>query len=202
MIGRAAHVPVLEPSDSQEAKDFVKYGYELSEKYDTLRVVTDQIGTPTYTVDLARLLVDMIETEKFGIYHATNEGGYISWADFAREIFRLAGKSTAVQGVTTEEYGLSRAKRPFNSRLEKKKLREMGFKTCAMALKDDSYSIDDPALRQVERLAVVLGSVGDGLAESTIADCDYTVKIPMYHGVDSLNVAAASAVAFWELRPR
>ena len=81
-------------------------------------------------------------------------------------------------------------------------LKGMGFKTCAMALKDDSYSIDDPALREVEKLAVVLGSEGDGLAESTIADCDYTVKIPMYHGVDSLNVAAASAVAFWELRPR
>ena len=81
-------------------------------------------------------------------------------------------------------------------------LREMGFKTCAMALKDDSYSVDDPALREVERLAIVLGTEGDGLAAKTIADCDYTVKIPMYHGVDSLNVAAASAVAFWELRPR
>ena len=81
-------------------------------------------------------------------------------------------------------------------------LKGMGFKTCAMALKDDSYSVDDPALRQVEKLAVVLGTEGDGLAASTIADCDYTVKIPMYHGVDSLNVAAASAVAFWELRAR
>ena len=81
-------------------------------------------------------------------------------------------------------------------------LRGFGFKTCAMALKDDSYSIDDPALREVEKLAVVLGTEGDGLAAKTIADCDYTVKIPMYHGVDSLNVAAASAVAFWELRPR
>ena len=81
-------------------------------------------------------------------------------------------------------------------------LREMGFKTCAMALKDDSYSVDDPALREVEKLAIVLGTEGDGLAAKTIADCDYTVKIPMYHGVDSLNVAAASAVAFWELRPR
>ena len=81
-------------------------------------------------------------------------------------------------------------------------LKEMGFKTCAMALKDDSYSVDDPALRQVEKLAIVLGTEGDGLAAKTIADCDYTVKIPMYHGVDSLNVAAASAVAFWELRPR
>ena len=81
-------------------------------------------------------------------------------------------------------------------------LRDMGFKTCAMALKDDSYAVDDPALRAVEKLAVVLGTEGDGLAASTIAACDYTVKIPMYHGVDSLNVAAASAVAFWELRPR
>ena len=81
-------------------------------------------------------------------------------------------------------------------------LKDMGFKTCAMALQDDSYSVDDPVLRQVEKLAVVLGTEGDGLAESTIAHCDYTVKIPMYHGVDSLNVAAASAVAFWELRAR
>ena len=81
-------------------------------------------------------------------------------------------------------------------------LREMGCKTCAMALRDDSYSVDDPELRRVDRLAVVLGTEGDGLADSTIAGCDYTVKIPMYHGVDSLNVAAASAVAFWELRPR
>ncbi len=82
------------------------------------------------------------------------------------------------------------------------KLRSLGFKTAAMALKDDSYSVDDPELRQVEKLAVVLGTEGDGLAANTIADCDYTVKIPMYHGVDSLNVAAASAVAFWEMRAR
>ena len=81
-------------------------------------------------------------------------------------------------------------------------LKSLGFQTCAMALRDDSYSVDDPVLRHVERLAVVLGTEGDGLADSTIAACDYTVKIPMYHGVDSLNVAAASAVAFWELRPR
>ena len=81
-------------------------------------------------------------------------------------------------------------------------LGRMGFSTCAMALRDDSYSIDDPALRAVEKLAVVLGTEGDGLANSTIAACDYTVKIPMAHGVDSLNVAAASAVAFWELRAR
>ena len=82
------------------------------------------------------------------------------------------------------------------------KLRAMGYKTAAMALRDDSYSIDAPELRAEEKLAVVLGSEGDGLADGTIAACDYTVKIPMFHGVDSLNVAAASAVAFWELRPR
>ena len=81
-------------------------------------------------------------------------------------------------------------------------LHDQGFKTAAMALSDDSVSIDDPALRQVDKLAVVLGTEGDGLAENTIHDCDYTVKIPMYHGVDSLNVAAASTVAFWELRAR
>ena len=81
-------------------------------------------------------------------------------------------------------------------------LHNLGYKTCAMALRDDSYAIDDPALRQVEKLAVVLGAEGDGPTDDTIAACDYTVKIPMYHGVDSLNVAAASAVAFWELRSR
>ena len=81
-------------------------------------------------------------------------------------------------------------------------LRGLGFKTAAMALRNDSYSINDPALRAEEKLAVVLGTEGDGLADGTIADCDYTVRIPMYHGVDSLNVAAASAVAFWELRSR
>jgi tRNA G18 (ribose-2'-O)-methylase SpoU len=83
-----------------------------------------------------------------------------------------------------------------------RKLRDLGFKTAAMALSDDSVSIDDPVLRQEQRLAVVLGAEGDGLTETTICQCDYTVKIPMYHGVDSLNVAAASAVAFWELRNR
>ena len=81
-------------------------------------------------------------------------------------------------------------------------LQQLGYKTCAMALRDDSYSIDDPALRQVDKLAILLGAEGDGLLDTTIAACDYTVKIPMYHGVDSLNVAAASAVAFWELRSR
>jgi len=90
-------------------------------------VVNDQIGTPTYTLDLARLLVDMIETEKYGYYHATNEGGYISWYDFTCEIFRQAGKDTKVIPVTTEEYGLSKAARPFNSRLDKSKLVKNGF---------------------------------------------------------------------------
>lgn len=108
-------------------KNFVKTMLALSEKYESLRVVDDQIGTPTYTFDLARLLVDMIETDKYGYYHATNEGGYISWADFAKEIFRQAKKTTAVIPVTTAEYGLSKAKRPFNSRLDKSKLIEKGF---------------------------------------------------------------------------
>ena len=80
-----------------------------------------------------------------------------------------------------------------------KKIQNLGFKTVAMALRDDSYSIDDPELLAQEKLAIVLGTEGDGLASETIADCDYTVKIPMAHGADSLNVAAASAVAFWEL---
>lgn len=108
-------------------KNFVKTMLALSEKYESLRVVDDQIGTPTYTFDLARLLVDMIETDKYGYYHATNEGGYISWADFATEIFRQAKKTTAVIPVTTAEYGLSKAARPFNSRLDKSKLIEKGF---------------------------------------------------------------------------
>ena len=108
-------------------KNFIKTMLKLSDSYETLRVVSDQIGTPTYTFDLARLLVDMIETEKYGYYHATNEGGYISWADFATEIFRMAGKSVNVVPVTTAEYGVSKAKRPFNSRLDKSKLIENGF---------------------------------------------------------------------------
>lgn len=109
-------------------KNFIKTMLNLSEKYDTIRVVNDQIGTPTYTYDLARLLVDMIESEKYGYYHATNEGGYISWYDFTCEIFRQAGRSTKVVSVTTQEYGLSKAARPFNSRLDKSKLVENGFK--------------------------------------------------------------------------
>jgi len=100
----------------------------VGKKYDTVRVVNDQIGTPTYTYDLARLLTEMIETEKYGYYHATNEGGYISWYEFACEIFRQAGYQTKVVPVTTEEYGLTKAARPFNSRLEKGKLVQKGFK--------------------------------------------------------------------------
>ena len=107
--------------------NFIKTMLKLGKTHDTLRVVNDQIGTPTYTLDLARLLVDMIETEKYGHYHATNEGGYISWADFAVEIFKQAGMSVNVIPVTTAEYGLSKAARPFNSRLDKKKLVENGF---------------------------------------------------------------------------
>lgn len=108
-------------------KNFIKTMLSLGQKHDTLRVVCDQIGTPTYTLDLARLLVDMIETDRYGYYHATNEGGYISWADFAGEIFRQAGMMTKVVPVTTSEYGLSKAARPYNSRLDKRKLIENGF---------------------------------------------------------------------------
>ena len=108
-------------------KNFIKTMLNVGKKYDTVRVVNDQIGTPTYTLDLSRLLVDMIETEKYGYYHATNEGGYISWYDFTCEIFRQAGYTTKVIPVTTEEYGLSKAARPFNSRLDKSKLVEAGF---------------------------------------------------------------------------
>lgn len=111
----------------KNGKNFIKTMLALSEKYDTLRVVSDQIGTPTYTFDLARLLVDIAETDKYGYYHATNEGGYISWYDFACEIFRQAGKDMTVIPVTTAEYGLSKAARPFNSRLDKKKLTDNGF---------------------------------------------------------------------------
>ncbi len=107
--------------------NFIKTMVNLGKTHDSIRVVCDQIGTPTYTLDLARLLVDMIETEKYGYYHATNEGGYISWYDFACEIFRQAGMSTKVIPVTTEEYGLSKAARPVNSRLDKSKLTEAGF---------------------------------------------------------------------------
>lgn len=107
--------------------NFAKTMLKIGKTHDTLRVVNDQIGTPTYAVDLARLLVDMVQTEKYGYYHATNEGGYISWYDFAQEIFRQSGYVTWVIPVTTKEYGLSKAKRPFNSRLDKSKLSTQGF---------------------------------------------------------------------------
>lgn len=109
-------------------KNFIKTMLNVGRTHDTVRVVNDQIGTPTYTLDLSRLLVDMIETEKYGYYHATNEGGYISWFDFTKEIYRQAGLKTNVLPVTTEEYGLSKAARPFNSRLDKSKLLTAGFK--------------------------------------------------------------------------
>ena len=111
----------------QNGKNFIKTMLNVGKNHDTVRVVNDQIGTPTYTLDLARLLVDMVETDKYGYYHATNEGGYISWYDFTCEIFRQAGYATKVIPVTTAEYGLSKAARPFNSRLDKSKLTAKGF---------------------------------------------------------------------------
>ena len=117
-------------------KNFIKTMLNVAKTHSTLKVVNDQIGTPTYTFDLARLLVDMIETDKYGYYHVTNEGGYISWYDFTKEIFRqatLLGRTeysedkVTVLPVTTAEYGLSKAARPFNSRLDKSKLVENGF---------------------------------------------------------------------------
>lgn len=108
-------------------KNFIKTMINVGKTHDTVRVVNDQIGTPTYTLDLARLLVDMVETEKYGYYHATNEGGYISWYDFCCEFYRQYGLTTRVIPVTTAEYGLSKAARPFNSRLDKSKLREAGL---------------------------------------------------------------------------
>lgn len=109
-------------------KNFVKTMLGVGKKYDEVRVVCDQIGTPTYCPDLARLLLDIAESEKYGYYHASNEGGYISWHDFTVEIYKMAGYKTRVIPVTTEEYGLNKAKRPFNSRLDKSKLAENGFK--------------------------------------------------------------------------
>lgn len=108
-------------------KNFIKTMINVGKTHDTVRVVDDQIGTPTYTKDLARLLVDMVETDKYGYYHATNEGGYISWADLAEEAYRAAGMNVRVDRVTTAEYGLSVAARPYNSRLDKSKLVEAGF---------------------------------------------------------------------------
>ena len=111
-------------------KNFIKTMVNVGKSHDEVRVVNDQIGTPTYTLDLSVLLVDMIETDKYGYYHATNDdnGEYISWYDFTKEIYRQAGMNTKVIPVSTEEYGLSKAKRPFNSRLDKSKLIENGFK--------------------------------------------------------------------------
>ena len=118
----------------KNGKNFIKTMLNVGKTHELLTVVDDQIGTPTYTLDLATLLVDMIETEKYGYYHATNEGGYISWADFAKEIFRQAVEAghseyekVTVKPVTTAQYGASKAKRPFNSRLDKSKLAENGF---------------------------------------------------------------------------
>lgn len=108
-------------------KNFIDTMLRVGANHPEVRVVNDQIGTPTYTLDLARLLVDMLETERYGYYHATNEGGYISWYDFTCEIYRQAGLNTRVIPVTTAEYGLSKAARPYNSRLEKCKLKEQGF---------------------------------------------------------------------------
>ena len=108
--------------------NFIKTMINVGKKHDTVRVVNDQIGTPTYTLDLARLLVDMVETEKYGYYHATNEGGYISWYDFCVEIYKQYGLETKVVPVSTAEYGLSKAARPENSRLDKAKLAAAGFK--------------------------------------------------------------------------
>lgn len=135
-------------------KNFIKTMLNVAKNHSQLKVVNDQIGTPTYTYDLARLLVDMIQTDKYGYYHATNEGGYISWYDFTKEIFRQAvelghseyGEDTVtVTPVTTEEYGVSKAARPFNSRLDKSKLVEMGFEplpTWQNALKRYLQEID------------------------------------------------------------
>ena len=115
----------------KNGKNFIRTMLNVAKTHDTVRVVNDQIGTPTYTADLARLLTDMIETERYGCYHATNAetepGAYISWYDFTCEIYRQAGLKINVIPVSTEEYGLSRAKRPFNSRLDKNKLQQEGF---------------------------------------------------------------------------
>lgn len=108
-------------------KNFIKTMINIGKTHDTVRVVNDQIGTPTYTLDLARLLVDMIETKKYGYYHTTNEGGYISWYDFCCEFYRQYGLETTVIPVTTAEYCLSKATRPMNSRLDKSKLVDVGF---------------------------------------------------------------------------
>ena len=111
----------------ENGNNFVKTMLNVAKKYDTVRVVHDQIGTPTYTYDLAKLLLDMAITDRYGYYHASNAGGYISWCEFCCEIYRLAGCKTNIVPVTTAEYGLTKAKRPFNSRLDKSKLRQNSF---------------------------------------------------------------------------
>lgn len=111
----------------KNGRNFIRTMLQLAEKYDTIKVVKDQVGTPTYTVDLARLIADISLSGRYGVYHATNSGGYISWYEFAEEIFRQAGKMTTVVPVSTEEYGRSKAKRPKNSRLDKSKLTACGF---------------------------------------------------------------------------
>ena len=120
----------------QNGKNFIKTMLNVGKSHNKINVVNDQIGTPTYTFDLARLLIDMAESEKYGYYHATNEGGYISWYDFTKEIFRQAvllghkeydENHITVTPVTTAEYGASKAARPFNSRLDKSKLTQAGF---------------------------------------------------------------------------
>ncbi len=108
-------------------KNFVRTMLNVGKKFDTVKVVNDQIGTPTYTFDLARLLIAMCSSDRYGYYHATNEGGYISWYDFTCEIYRQANYPTKVIPVTTEEYGLAKARRPKNSRLDRSKLTENGF---------------------------------------------------------------------------
>jgi len=112
----------------RNGKNFIRTMLKVGKTHDTVRVVNDQIGTPTYTLDLARLVADMAETDRYGYYHVTNEGGYISWYDFTCEIFRQAGYTTKVVPVTTAEYGLSKAARPFNSRLDRSKISENGFR--------------------------------------------------------------------------
>ncbi len=112
----------------KNGKNFIKTMLNVGKKFDKVRVVNDQIGTPTYTFDLAKLLADMARSDKYGYYHATNEGEYISWFDFTKEIYKQAKLETEVVPVSTEEYGLSKAKRPFNSRLDKSKLAENGFR--------------------------------------------------------------------------
>lgn len=137
--------------------NFVKTMLDLGKKYDTLCVVNDQIGTPTYTVDLSRLLVDMIETEKYGYYHATNEGGYISWYDFACEIFRQSGMKTEVKPVSTAQYGRNKAARPKNSRLDKNKLVENGFQP--LPVWQDGLARYLNELQQVENYQSIRGAI-------------------------------------------